>query len=157
MAWCGLRAYSVAVVLLSADIAGALDAADVEAKARAVEHRLMAPCCWQQTLDVHHSDLADALHDEIRARIVGGETAAAIEHDLVDRYGDRVIAVPSPRLLEGTAGTLLALVGLFGVWLVHLGYGWTRRASTPSEPRDEEADPRYDAALDDALDRLDER
>jgi cytochrome c-type biogenesis protein CcmH len=35
--------------------------------ALALELRLLAPCCWVQTLDVHESELATALRSEMGA------------------------------------------------------------------------------------------
>ena len=69
--------------------------------------RLRAPCCWQQTLDVHASPIAAELRAEIRTRVAAGEDVPTIEADLVQRYGERVRAVP-------TAGFLTPL-GVFGM------------------------------------------
>lgn len=131
---------------------------------RAIQARLLAPCCWNQTLDSHESPLADSLRAEIRARLRRGEAAGAIEEDIVSRYGERVRAVPRGRdsrsavpLVVGAAMLLSVLV------LARLLRGWIRRGNTAqpapkpaaagagAPPRDD-----YDARVDDELARLDE-
>ncbi|MFN9942632.1 MAG: cytochrome c-type biogenesis protein CcmH, partial [bacterium] len=62
-----------------------------------VQRRLLAPCCWNQTLDIHESELATALRAEISDRIRRGEHGDAVERDMVARYGERVRATPRGR------------------------------------------------------------
>jgi cytochrome c-type biogenesis protein CcmH len=122
----------------------------------AAEHtlasRLLAPCCWNQTLDVHTSELALSLRREIRTRLAGGETAEAIEADLVGRYGERILAVPQGSPLGRVAATVLALVGLAGLGLLLLGFRWRRRVRqaaepAPAHPRREGPPDRWDERL----------
>jgi cytochrome c-type biogenesis protein CcmH/NrfF len=74
-----------------AETGSALRRAD---RASELEQRLLAPCCWAQTLDVHESDLSTALRIEIRARLSSGEHPLAIEDGLAARFGERIRAVP---------------------------------------------------------------
>jgi cytochrome c-type biogenesis protein CcmH len=118
--------------------------------ARAIEGRLIAPCCWTQTLDVHESEEASSLRGEIRRRLAGGERAEAIEDDLVARYGDRMRAVPKARdprryipLVTGL-GMALSATGL--IWLLRR---WTRRQrEAPSPARAAALRDAYDDRLD---------
>jgi cytochrome c-type biogenesis protein CcmH len=112
----------------------------------AVASRLVAPCCWTQTLDVHDSPLAAALRDEIAARLRAGERPDGIEDDLARRYGERIRAVPrdhDPRsqvlaaVALGMALTALAVMRALGRW---------RRA----RPDDVPAAPREPTAARDA-------
>ena len=80
--------------------------------------RLLAPCCYKQTLDVHASDLADKVRIEIRKRMAAGESAASVEADMVARYGEKIRAIPHANFLEPIGKGLLAaaavaLVALF--------------------------------------------
>ena len=83
-----------------------------------LEDRLLAPCCWRQSLRDHESPVATELRSEIRARVAAGETTSAIEADLVGRYGVEIRALPSgkdPRWMIGAvvgAGVLGGLVVL---------------------------------------------
>lgn len=93
--------------------------------------RLIAPCCWVQTLDIHESGLATTLRAEITMRLAEGETSQAIEDSLASRYGERIRAVPrgeDPRRIAPLlAGTLMATT-LLGLFL--LAPRWLRRNQT---------------------------
>lgn len=125
-----------------------------------VESSLLAPCCWQQTLDVHESPMATALREEVRARLRAGEGPQAIEDDFAARFGERVRAVPrgrDPKLALGVASlAMLALVGLALVLLVLRR--WTRVAGLDSEGVTEASALRsdsYDDRIDEELKALD--
>src|ERR1700690_4185349 len=77
--------------------------------AERLEGRLLAPCCWAQTLDIHGSDIATSLRREIRTRLKAGESADAIEASLVARYGEKMRAVPDRVPLDTMGG-----IGWFG-------------------------------------------
>ncbi len=129
------------------------------ASARAIEGRLLAPCCWTQTLDTHESELATALRDEIRTRVTRGERADAIEDDLAARYGERIRAVPRGRDPRAHVVVLVALA--MAAALVLLARTM-RRWSTPPTRAHDRTDatlrPRDDTdrRLDDELARLDD-
>ena len=124
----------------------------------ALEQRLVAPCCWVQTLDVHDSPVARDLRAEIRRRLQAGEPASRIEADLVERYGDRIRAMPPGNPLAKTAAVVWAAVALAGVLLAVVVRRWVKRGKVAgaettvqgSPPRDE-----YDEKLDDQLRRMD--
>lgn len=123
--------------------------------AKYVEGRLLAPCCYQQTLDIHESELATALRVEIDGRVARGESATAIEEDMVARYGERVRAVPKgaePRGAITLVGGLAVLASFLG--LLGLVRRWSRRASKESlEPAPTRASSRTtDVALDQRID-----
>lgn len=84
-----------AAVLFARSAAADLPAegAKVPGEAR-LEARLIAPCCWTQTLDMHESELSSALRREIRARLVAGEPPDAIEDDFAKRHGEKIRAAP---------------------------------------------------------------
>lgn len=123
-----------------------------------LEARLMAPCCWLQTLDVHSSPLSTELRAEIRTRLLAGESPDTIEDDLVARYGERIRAVakghepggPIPILVGvGMVVSAAALLAMIRRW---------RRASVARAPVPPAggADDRYDRILDEELRALDE-
>lgn len=125
----------------------------------ALQGRLMGPCCWTQTLDVHESEISTQLRAEIHARLDRGEASEAIEDDFAARFGERIRAVPKGKdplkrvpIVVGIA-MLASAVGL--VWVLRR---WTRRREgdepLPTEPRDERSDE-YDARLDAELRDLD--
>ncbi|WP_437971852.1 cytochrome c-type biogenesis protein CcmH [Sorangium sp. So ce260] len=121
---------------------------------RALAARLLAPCCWDQTLDVHESEVARDLRREIRARLRRGEAAGAIEQDLVARYGDRVRAAPSSGtlgkvalgLMLGIAATFLGVFALLRSWRRGAAQAAPSNVAITAGVRDE-----YDERLDDEL------
>jgi cytochrome c-type biogenesis protein CcmH len=124
--------------------------------ANRLEGRIMAPCCWNQTIDIHGSEPAYELRREIRRRLKGGESADAIEASLVQRYGQKILAVPDSSPL-GSLATLLALgFGAAGVSAYFMLKRWSRvGAANKAEKRDEtksSAAPKKDS-LDERLDR----
>ncbi len=113
----------------------------------------MAPCCWQQTLDVHESEITPGLRREITERLRSGESSEAIEADFVARYGERILAVPRGTMSPEAAAAPIVLLFLLGSLVL---IAWLIR------PRDREATPpavrandALDRRLDDELGRMD--
>jgi cytochrome c-type biogenesis protein CcmH len=119
--------------------------------AAALEGRIIAPCCWNQTIDIHGSPSSTALRVEIRKRLKNGETSEAIEQSLVDRYGEKILAVKEGSKL-GSTGVLLAIgMGVAGVFALSLLRRWRDRTHLPKIEEDRSA-PRGNDALDARLD-----
>jgi len=59
-----------------------------------VYEKLLAPCCWHESLTVHRSETAVALRGEIAAMAKSGMTEDQITNQLVQRYGVRILRVP---------------------------------------------------------------
>ena len=103
---------------------------------KGVETRLLAPCCWNGTLDVHESDLARELRKEIRLRLRGGESVDAVEASMVERYGDKVRAAPANEHVGVLLGAgALAAIGM-AILLLRRSVGGMRLAvaSTAGSP-----------------------
>ena len=119
---------------------------------KSVETRLLAPCCWNGTLDVHESDLARDLRHEIRARLRGGESVDAIEESLVARYGERVRATPKSERVGLLLGAGVGGVLIVALMLLRKSVRATRPApaavGATNAPRDV-----WDERLDEELDR----
>jgi cytochrome c-type biogenesis protein CcmH len=129
--------------------------------ATSLEARLLAPCCWNQTLDMHGSEVASDLRREIRRRLAAGESSAAIEADIVERYGEKIRAVPPGSPLGKTASILAIAMGAAGVSAIFLLLRWRRRsaaavAQEKSEHRKAGADKRdrLDDQIDAELERM---
>jgi cytochrome c-type biogenesis protein CcmH len=119
---------------------------------KSVETRLLAPCCWNGTLDVHESDLARDLRREIRARLRGGESVDQVEESLVVRYGERVRATPKNERIglllgAGVGGVLLMAVMLLRK-SVRTARPRTAPVAMPSVARD-----MWDERLDEEIER----
>lgn len=115
-----------------------------------VESHLLAPCCWQQTLDVHDSEISRVLRAEVRERLAAGEAPNAIEDSLVQRFGERMRAVPrkDPTPWFALAGVFIVCAAGVAALVV------VRRRARDMGPRPlvptTGVDP-YDAALDEEL------
>jgi cytochrome c-type biogenesis protein CcmH len=94
---------------------------------RALQSRLLAPCCWNQTIDIHESEVTRALRAEIRRRLKAGDSPEEIEEDLVARYGPRIRAVPRGGALTGMGWWLVAAFVAAGVGVGGLVVRWARR------------------------------
>lgn len=123
-----------------------------------LEGRIIAPCCWNQTIDIHGSEPAYQLRREIRRRLKAGESAEAIEASFVKRYGQKILAVPDTSPL-GSMATVMAMgFGAAGVGAYFMLKRWTRVGKTAApaaadkKPEVEAGAPKRDA-LDERLDR----
>lgn len=125
--------------------------------AAALEGRIMAPCCWTQTIDIHGSEISTELRQEIRRRLRAGETADAIQASLVERYGARILAVPADSPLKKIAIGLAALLGAAGVGAVFLLRRWKSQTTTGSPgpaPRTDGKRDEWDERLDEELGKI---
>lgn len=137
------------------------DFSEVVEGASAIEGRIRAPCCWNQTLDIHGSPVSNELRREIRTRLKAGESQEAIQADFVRRYGERILAVPPGNPLKDV-GVILSLgFGAAGIGAVFMLLRWRRRAvadraaqlagDKQQKPRDRDA---YDEQIDSELEKL---
>ena len=123
--------------------------------AERLEGRILAPCCWNQTLDIHGSEISNQLKREIRQRLRHGDTPDVIEADLVSRYGEKILAVPKASPLKSLAVVLSAGMGLAGAGAVMMLVRWRRRARNSAGPNPTPP-PSSTAKRDELDDRLDQ-
>lgn len=153
---------SVAIVYVAIiSILLAKNAQGAQVSARAIEARLFAPCCYSQTLDVHESEIAQSLREEIARRVSLGETAESIDADFVARYGPQIRAIQPwatlliPSLaLAGTLAGLLVIGMMMRRWRAPLS-GMPISVATERDPMKAPGHDDLDARLDDDLSALD--
>jgi cytochrome c-type biogenesis protein CcmH len=127
--------------------------------ASAIEGRLMAPCCWTQTIDIHDSEISLSMRHEIRRRLRNGETAEAIQASFVERYGPKIMAVQSNSQLKNVFIGLSVVMGGAGVAAAMMIGRW--RKQSPASPgvklNESPAVPdKWDEKLDAELKQLDD-
>jgi cytochrome c-type biogenesis protein CcmH len=125
--------------------------------ASAIEGRLMAPCCWTQTIDIHDSEIALSMRHEIRRRLRNGESADAIQASFVERYGPKIMAVQPNSQLKNVFIGLSVVMGGAGVAAAMMLGRWrkqTKNARGPDTQRSEVRD-KWDDELDKELADLD--
>lgn len=66
-----------------------------------VDRRLMAPCCYTQTIDVHSSEIAETMRQEVLQMVKSGTDENGIFAHYKAIYGEQILAVP-----DGTLGKL---------------------------------------------------
>jgi cytochrome c-type biogenesis protein CcmH len=157
---------ALSLVALVASVSVAFAASEVQAVpteddgayvpgASRLEGRIMAPCCWTQTIDIHGSEKALELKREIRQRLRAGESPDVIEASLVERYGKRILAVPTDSPLKKIAVLLSGLLVVAGVGAVFLLRRWKQGGAPPAEPRTGDAGPdQWDKRVDEELEKL---
>jgi cytochrome c-type biogenesis protein CcmH len=129
--------------------------------AAVLEGKILAPCCWNQTLDIHGSEPSMALRREIRKRLRAGESEEAITASLVERYGAKILAVPPGSPLKGVAAVMALGMGGAGILAFGMLKRWRARG-TPADdktkkPNAEDAvEAKLDARLDAELKALDD-
>lgn len=123
--------------------------------ASAIEGRLMAPCCWTQTIDIHDSQISLSMRHEIRRRLRNGESADAIEASFVERYGPKIMAVQPNSQLKNVFIGLSVVMGGAGVAAVMMLGRWRKQTAaargnaTASEGPRDQWDDKLDAELKD--------
>lgn len=157
-------AAALVLALVLVTTSGRADASDADARAQPapgeaiVEGRLLAPCCYTQTLDVHESPMATELRLEVRTRLAAGESPEAVEDDFAARYGEKVRAVPKGTDPRGS----MFLVAIGALVAAGLGLGlvvrrWRRTPpDAPDAPaRTTERRDAFDERIDAELRELD--
>ena len=145
-------------LLVALAAAPGLDPSAVEAHARTLEAKLIAPCCWSQQVSVHQSPAADEIRRDLRRRLARGETEQQILADYEVQFGERIFAEPPakgftrflyvlpPVVLVAGAGLVVVLVRRFT----------GRQAEEPRAPADAPVDAKgYGEQLDEELRNLD--
>jgi cytochrome c-type biogenesis protein CcmH/NrfF len=157
----------VRAVLLAAVVLAAIAAAQpsLASERRPTQHeletQLICPTC-HTTLDQSTAPVARRMKAFVRTRIAAGATASEIKEELVDQFGESVLASPPRRGLNWLAW-LLPIVGVLagGAVLGVLAWRWSRRdRSTPlaaavAGGASVAADPDLERRLDDELARFD--
>jgi cytochrome c-type biogenesis protein CcmH len=134
-------------------------AADIQGNvpgASAIEGRLMAPCCWTQTIDIHDSEIALSMRHEIRRRLRNGESADAIQASFVERYGPKILAVQPNSQLKNVFIGLSVVMGGAGIAAAMMLGRWRKQTNDKrnAAPQPSEARDKWDDELDKELDDL---
>lgn len=73
-----------------------------KAEVRKVEERLLAPCCYTQSIEVHGSEIAGEMRAEVAEMVAQGRTEEEIANHYKNIYGERILIVP-----DGMTGKIL--------------------------------------------------
>ncbi|NIR48160.1 hypothetical protein GWO43_06860 [candidate division KSB1 bacterium] len=153
-------------LLLFATINLAADQANEEkqkALQKEVEHSLVAPCCWNMTVDQHDSQASRAVRQQIEEFIKEGRTKEEMLEYFSQQYGERILASPSQETLLGkSAYWLIPIAFAFGVLVVGIAIRRMAKTSTdkqpaqkPQEPQISKKDPDLDKRVENELSQFD--
>lgn len=76
-----------------------------QALIRKIEGRLMAPCCYTQTIRDHDSQVAVEMRNEVTAFVASGKSEQEIISYYRTKYGETILVVP-----DGWTGHLLTVL-----------------------------------------------
>jgi len=103
----------------------------------------MAPCCFGSTVATHHSPAADAIRDDVRALAAQGRSEQEILDQYLDRYGERILALPVAHGFNLLAYWVPAIgwlcgTAVAGAWLLRRRGRISATARCPSRSDDSE-------------------
>ena len=91
---------------------------EIEKSASEIAGKLMSPCCWTQTVDVHTSDISQEMQQEIRDLLRSGKKKDEIIAHYVSLYGTRILAIPPASGFNLAVFVLPSLFFILGGWSV---------------------------------------
>ena len=112
-----------------------------------VEKRLLAPCCYTQSIAEHGSDMAVQMRNEVAEMVADGQSEEEIVDHYRNIYGDRILIVP-----DGLTGRILfslpVAISILACLVLYLCFRKMLRSGTVQ--RNSNA-PQSRSALSDAL------
>lgn len=133
-----------------------------------IEHSVVAPCCWNMTVDQHDSPASHKVRDQIATMLSQGKTKQEILDYLSSpaQYGERILATPSQKTLLGkSAYWLIPIAMLFGLLVAVMTIrrlshqGKPVKKAAPPQPKSDQAQSgqksSWDARVEEELKELD--
>ncbi len=98
--------------------------------ARRIEEKVIAPCCWSESVGVHRSESAAQMRSEIERQVAAGRGEREILNGFITRYGERILLEPRGAKSQWLVWTPLAalFLGFAGLALFML----RRKAPVPA-------------------------
>lgn len=104
-----------------------------EQTAKELEQALIAPCCWRQPLDIHHSGTADNMKTEIRLLLKDGQTPEQIMSYYIERFGEQIRSTPKKEGFNLLAWILPGFAVLIGLGVISVSLNKWRTDRLQSE------------------------
>lgn len=105
-----------AVIALAAGLWG-----QSKERIRALQEKLVAPCCWNESVASHRSEIAAEMRAEISRMVSEGRSDREILDYYKAKYGARILMEPEGelRLWAYTIPVIASLAGLaFVIWVI---------------------------------------
>jgi cytochrome c-type biogenesis protein CcmH len=84
-------------IVLAVALTGSSVDPGIELRAKAIEEKIIAPCCWTQPVSQHYSEAASTIRKQIREMLAAGKSEEQILDYYVAEYGERILASPPAR------------------------------------------------------------
>lgn len=88
---------------------------------RAIQEKLVAPCCWSESVASHRSEIAAEMRAEISRMVAEGKSDREILDYYKAKYGARILMEPEGelRLWAYTIPVIASIGGLaFVIWII---------------------------------------
>ena len=85
-----------------------------------LENNLIAPCCFRQPIADHESQAAEDMKTEIAAMLAEGKTTRQIEDYYINKYGDKILAVPRMEGFNSMSFVMPVFIFAMGVLVILL-------------------------------------
>jgi cytochrome c-type biogenesis protein CcmH len=142
----------IVLILLAFPIFGEDNAALI----RDIENNLIAPCCWNQPISEHYSEVSEQMRKEVRTMVAQGKSRDEILDYYVAKYGERILATPRPKGINTLAYILPWAALILGAWGLFMILK-KRRLPAPAPVATQTAsDERYSDIVEKELKDLDE-
>ncbi|WP_420237688.1 cytochrome c-type biogenesis protein [Telmatobacter bradus] len=118
-------AHLIATLLLASILTPTADQARTIVK---LEDKLMAPCCYSQTIRVHMSMEAEQMREEVTDMVLAGKSAQDIIKYYKAKYGETILVVPDGKAGQIAYGVpIVVALSAFGLLTFGIGRALDRR------------------------------
>lgn len=150
-----------AIILFSASAAYGAPSGPSSGKAREIEEKLVAPCCWSQPVSEHDSEISTQIRSEVAGMLAAGKSRDEILDFYVARYGERILVTPRAKGFNSLAYILPWAALPIGAWILILLLRKMRAQAPAPAPSTAAAvpathDSRYDSIIEREMRELDE-
>ncbi len=151
--------YALGGIFLAVALTGTSVDPGIELRAKAIEEKVIAPCCWTQPVSQHYSEAAGTIRKQIREMLAAGKSEEEILDYYVAEYGERILASPRARGFNILAYVLPWVSLAAGLAVLGLALRrWRSRGTandTDALPTESAPDAEYDERIEKELRRLD--
>lgn len=108
-------------LILAAAVLAAPSLAQNKERARALQEKLIAPCCWSESVAMHRSEIAAEMRAEIARMVQEGRSDREILDFYKAKYGTRILMEPEGqlRLWAYTIPAVAIFAGLaLVIWII---------------------------------------
>jgi len=104
-------------LLITAAIACAAPPESTQDRARRIEEKLIAPCCWSESVAVHRSETAAQMRTAIASQLAAGRSEKEILDAFIAQHGEKILLEPRGSKWHWLVWTPLSALLLGGLWL----------------------------------------